>query len=108
MVIILDSGNDLKAMYGDNLGRTMEGDDKQEFFDFQQHLSQFANSHRWTYTADDIGKLKYTMQGLAAIKEGLFEGYYGTRRISYAGKPTEARLMIRHNRNLGETDARFR
>jgi len=108
MVVILDSDNDLKAFYGDNLGRTMEGDDKEEFFDFQQHLSQFANAHRWTYTAKDLGQLKHTMQGLAAIKEGLFEGYYGTRRISYAGEPTEARLMIRHNRNLGETDARFR
>ena len=108
MVIILDSGNDLKAMFGNNLGRGMEDADKDEWFEFQQQLSQFANSHRWTYTGDDISKLKYTMQGLAAIKEGLFEGYYGTRRISYAGEPTEARLMIRHNRNLGENDARFR
>jgi hypothetical protein len=108
MVVILDSDNDVKAFYGDNLGRSMEGDDKNEFFDFQQHLSQFANARRYTYTAKDLGQLKHTMQGLAAIKEGLFEGYYGTRRISYAGEPTEARLMIRHNRNLGENDARFR
>jgi len=108
MVIILDVGNDLKAMFGNNLGRGMEDQDKNEWFEFQQQLSQFANAHRWTYTGDDISKLKYTMQGLAAIKEGLFEGYYGTRRISYAGEPTEARLMIRHNRNLGENDARFR
>jgi len=108
MVIILDSGNDLKAMFGNNLGRGMEDADKDEWYEFQQQLSQFANSHRWTYTGDDISKLKYTMQGLAAIKEGLFEGYYGTRRISYAGEPTQARLMIRHNRNLGENDARFR
>ena len=82
MVIILDSGNDLKAMFGNNLGRGMEDADKDEWYEFQQQLSQFANSHRWTYTGDDISKLKYTMQGLAAIKEGLFEGYYGTRRIS--------------------------
>ena len=108
MVVILDSDNDLKAFYGDNLGRSMEVDDKDEFFDFQQHLSQFANAHRYTYTAKDLGQLKHTMQGLAAITEGLFEGYYGTRRISYAGEPTEARLMIRHNRNLAENDARFR
>ena len=108
MVIILDSGNDLKAMFGNNLGRGMEDADKDEWYKFQQQLSQFANSHRYTYTGDDISKLKYTMQGLAAITEGLFEGYYGTRRISYAGEPTQARLMIRHNRNLGENDARFR
>jgi hypothetical protein len=98
----------MKVFYGDNLGRAMEGDDKDEFFDFQQHLSKFARMHRWTYTAKDLNQLKHTMQGLAAIQEGLFEGYYGTRKISYAGEPTEARLMIKHNRTLGEADARFR
>lgn len=108
MVVILDSDNDMKVFYGDNLGRAMEGDDKDEFFDFQQQINKFARMHRWTYTAKDLSQLKHTMQGLAAIQEGLFEGYYGTRKISYAGEPTEARLMIKHNRTLGETDARFR
>jgi hypothetical protein len=48
------------------------------------------------------------MQGLAAIQEGLFEGYYGNRNISYAGAPTQARLKIKHSQPLGENDARFR
>jgi len=48
------------------------------------------------------------MQGMAAIQEGLFEGYYGTRKISYAGQPTEARLRIVHSQPLGENDARYR
>lgn len=108
MVIVLDAGNDMKIMYGDNLGKTMEGDDKQEFFDFIQHLSQTATRNRWTHTNQDIGQLKYTMQGMAAIQEGLFEGYYGTRKISYAGQPTEARLQIVHSQPLGENDARYR
>jgi hypothetical protein len=108
MVIILDSDNEMQVFYGDNLGRSMEGDDKTEFFDFVQHLHKFANMRRWTYSPKNINQVKYTMQGLAAIKEGLFEGYYGTRRISYSGEPTEARLVIQHNRALAETDARFR
>jgi hypothetical protein len=108
MVIILDADNEMQVFYGDNLGRSMEGDDKTEFFDFVQHLHKFANMRRWTYSPKNINQVKYTMQGLAAIKEGLFEGYYGTRRISYSGEPTEARLVIQHNRALAETDARFR
>ena len=108
MVIVLDSDNDMKIMYGDNLGRTMEGDDKQEFFDFVQHLSQKAKQNRWTHSIQDISQLKHTMQGMAAIQEGLFEGYYGTRKISYAGQPTEARLQIVHSQPLGENDARYR
>ena len=108
MVIVLDSDNDMKIMYGDNLGRTMEDEDKQEFFDFVQHLSQKAKQNRWTHSIQDISQLKHTMQGMAAIQEGLFEGYYGTRKISYAGQPTEARLQIVHSQPLGENDARYR
>lgn len=108
MVIVLDADNDMKIMYGDNLGRTMEGDDKSEFFDFIQHLSQKATQNRWTHSIQDISQLKHTMQGMAAIQEGLFEGYYGTRKVSYAGQPTEARLQIVHSQPLGENDARYR
>lgn len=108
MVIVLDSDNEMKIMYGDNLGRTMEGDDKQEFFDFIQHLCQKAKQNRWTHSIADISQLKHTMQGLAAIQEGLFEGYYGTRKVSYSGQPTEARLQIVHSQPLGEDDARYR
>lgn len=108
MVIILDIDNDMKIMYGDNLGRTMEGDDKQEFFDFVQQLNQKATKNRWTHTVSDISQLRHVMQGIAAIQEGLFEGYYGNRKISWTGNATEARLRIVHNRVLDENDARHR
>lgn len=108
MVIVLANDNEIKVMYGDNLGKTMEGNDKQEFFDFIQALHQFAVRNFWSYSSEDLSKLKYVQAGIAAIKEGLFEGYYGNRRVSYTGDPTEARMMIRHNRVLGENDARFR
>jgi hypothetical protein len=108
MVIVLANDNEMKVMYGDNLGKTMEGSDKQSFFDFVQALHQFAVRNFWTYSSEDLSKLKYAQAGMAAIKEGLFEGYYGSRRVSYTGEATEARMMIRHNRVLGENDARFR
>jgi hypothetical protein len=108
MVIVLANDNEMKVMYGDNLGKTMEGADKQSFFDFVQALHQFAVRNFWTFSSEDLSKLKYVQAGMAAIKEGLFEGYYGNRRVSYTGEATEARMMIRHNRVLGENDARFR
>jgi hypothetical protein len=108
MVIVLANDNEMKVMYGDNLGKTMEGSDKQGFFDFIQALHQFAVRNFWTFSSEDLSKLKYVQAGMAAIKEGLFEGYYGNRRVSYTGEATEARMMIRHNRVLGENDARFR
>jgi hypothetical protein len=109
MVIVLGNDNEMMIMYGDNLGKTMESpEDRQEFFDFQQQLMELANRNRWNGTLMDISKLKKVQAGIAAIKEGLFEGYYGNKRTSYSGEPTEARLVINHNRMLGENDKRYR
>jgi hypothetical protein len=48
------------------------------------------------------------MQGQAAIKEGLFESWRGTRTVSYNDKPEAVRLMIKHKKPIGEGDARYR
>ena len=107
-VIVIADPEDVKFFYGDNLGRSMEEPDKSEWFKFLEELSDFSTQHRHNWTPSDISKLKYTMAGIAAIKEGLFEGYYGTRRVSYMGEQTQARLVIKHNRILGENDKRYR
>jgi hypothetical protein len=106
VVVIAD--NELSFFYGDNLGRGMDPDDKQEWFSFLEELSNKAASHAAMWSPRDINQLKHTLAGIAAIKEGLFEGYYGNRRVSYMGEPTQARLVINHNRQLGEEDKRFR
>ena len=112
MVIVLgskDNPTEMLIMYGDNLGKTMESpEDRDDFFNFQQQLMDLAIRNRWTGTMMDISKLKRVQAGIAAISEGLFEGYYGNKRTSYSGEPTEARLVINHNRVLGENDKRYR
>ena len=115
VVIVLGDENDLQLFFGDNLGKTMENpQDKLDWFGseretgFLPELKNFATQHRYTFSPKDINQLKHTMQGIAAIKEGLFEGYYGTRKISYVGEKTEARLVIKHNRMIGEDDKRYR
>jgi hypothetical protein len=100
--------DELNLFYGDNLGRGMEPEDKDEWFSFLEQLSNKAASHSATWSPRDINQLKHTLAGIAAIKEGLFEGYYGNRKVSYMGKQTEARLVIKHNRTLGEDDKRYR
>jgi len=106
--VVVVADNDLSLFYGDNLGRGMDPDDKQEWFEFLERLSNKAASHSATWSPRDINQLKHTLAGIAAIKEGLFEGYYGNRRVSYMGEQTQARLVINHNRVLGEEDKRFR
>lgn len=108
VVILLGDENQMEVYYGDNLGRSMEGDDKRQWYKFLEQLKEFAARNLMTFELNNISRLKYTMQGMAAIKEGLFEGYYGKKRISYSDQPQQTRLMIRHNRDLGEGEARYR
>lgn len=108
-VIVLTDDNELQLFFGDNLGRSIEEPaDKEAWFGFLEEMSDFATQHRHLWSPMDINQLKHTMQGMAAIKEGLFEGYYGTKRVSYVGEATNARLVIKHNRMIGEDDKRYR
>ena len=107
VVILIGPENDLQLFASDNIGKTMEGDDKKQWFDFIQQLKPFAIRNNFSgFSIQNINRLKYTMQGMAAIKEGLFEGYYGNRSFSYSDQPKKTRLVIKHSRPLGETDAR--
>lgn len=115
VVIVLEE-SDLLMFFGDNLGRSMEDpQDKSAWLGsedqqgFVQQIKNFATRNNiGTFTLMDINQLKHHMAGMAAIKEGLFEGYYGNRKVSYMGEATAARLVIKHNRVLGEMDKRYR
>lgn len=108
VVILLGTDNELEVYYGDNLGRTMETEHKKQWYDFLSHIKNFATRNLLTFELNNINRLKYTMQGMSAIREGLFEGYYGRRDISYSDQPKQTRIMIKHNRSLGEGEARYR
>lgn len=108
VVVLLGTDNNLEVYFGDNLGRGMEGEDKKQWYSFLEQMKRFATSHLLNFEVNNLNRLKYTMQGMAAIKEGLFESYYGTRKVSYSDQPKKTKLVIKHNRTLGEGDARFR
>jgi hypothetical protein len=106
---LIGQDRNLKIFFGDNIGRTMESDDKSDWYEFLNQLKQFTvRNNLMNFDIENINRLKYNMQGIAAIKEGLFEGYYGNKKISYSDQPKQTRLVIKHNRTLGEGDARFR
>jgi hypothetical protein len=109
VVILIGQDRNLKIFFGDNIGRTMESNDKSDWYEFLNQLKQFTvRNNLMNFDIENINRLKYNMQGIAAIKEGLFEGYYGNKKISYSDQPKQTRLVIKHNRTLGEGDARFR
>ena len=108
VVILLGKDNELEVYYGDNLGRGMEPQDRQDWYRFLEQMKNFATRNLMTFELNNISRLKYTMQGMAAIKEGLFESYYGKKNISYSDGPKQTKLMIKHSRNIDEGEARYR
>ena len=109
VVIMLSNEGDLEVYCADNVGKTMEGTDKTEWFQFLEQLKNFAvRNNRMNFGIKNLNHLRYSMQGQAAIKEGLFESWAGKKDVSYNAGATESRLMIKHKRNLGEDEARFR
>jgi hypothetical protein len=108
VVIMIDDDHNLNVYFGDNLGKGMESEDKQSWFDFLYQIRQFAKRNMMTFSIQDLNKLKYSMKGQAALAEGLFESWAGKRDVSYNADATQARLMIKHKRAIGEGEARFR
>lgn len=108
VVVALDGENNLDMYFGDNMARAMEGDDRSDWYDFLYLVRMFAKRNLLTFNVKNLSRLKYNMKTMAAVKESLFEGYYGNRKISYSDQPNKARLVIKHNKTLDEDDARYR
>lgn len=106
VVTLFGNNNELEVFYGDQLGRGLDGSVRDAWYKLLHQIKEFAVRNMLTFELNDISRLKYTMQGIAAIKEGLFEGYYGKRNVSYNRRPTETRLMIKHTRDLAEGEPR--
>jgi hypothetical protein len=108
VVIMLGDDNNIEVYCSDNVGRSMEGTDKNNWFEFLSQLKNFATRNFMSFGIKNLNRLRYSMQGQAAIKEGLFESWSGKRDVSWNAGATESRLMIKHKRSLGEGEARFR
>ena len=108
VVIMLGDENNLEVFFGDNVGKTMEGNDKNEWYSFLEQLKHFSTKNLMSFGLKNINRLRYSMQGQAAIKEGLFESWHGNKHTSYNDKPEHVRLMIKHKKPIGENDARYR
>lgn len=102
--ILLGSENSMLVASGDNTATGMESEDKQEWYDFLMHLRNFAKQNLLTFDITNFNRLKFSKQGQAALTEG----FTGNKHYSFTGNPTEARLMIKHNKVMQEQDARFR
>jgi len=108
VVILLNDEQAFEVYYGDNVGKRMEEGDKGDWYDFLYHLRMFAKRNLYNFSLRNINQLKYSMQGMSAIKEGLFEGWNGTSKTSYNNKRGTTRLKIQHSKQMHEGDQRWR
>ena len=108
VVIMLGDDKELLMFFGDNIGKSMETEDKTEWFELLQQLKRFATKNFMSFTPQNISKLKYSKQSRATVSESLQESWQGKGNISWNGQPTEARIVIKHSKSLNEDEARFR
>lgn len=108
VVVLINDNQAMECYYGDNVGKNMEGDDKDTWYDFLNHIKRFATRNMFQFNLKNMNRLRYTMQGMAAINEGLFEGWNGTKMTSYNNKRSNVRLKIVHDKPMEETDQRWR
>ena len=120
VVILVNPTTGVELYTADNLGRTMRPEDKDAWLGpgdgrsgfvpdvKRMAVTSFSDVQDHPFNALNINRLKYTMQGIAAIREGLFEGYYGRRRVSWNAQPQHTRIMIRHSRDLDQGEPRHR
>jgi len=108
VVIMLGDDGDLEVYCSDNVGRGMASEDKNDWFGFLEQLKNFATRNFMGFGIKNLNRLRYSMQGQAAIREGLFESWQGRRDMSWNAGANESRLMIKHKRVMGEGEARFR
>ena len=104
VVCMFDTDGNVEIYFGDNVGSGMEPEDKDEWFDFLYQIRMLARRNLLSFSVKNLNRLKYSMQGQAALKES----WNGTKNTSFNGKPDSVRLMIKHNKDIGEGEQRFR
>jgi|688.fasta_scaffold02944_37 hypothetical protein len=106
--ILFGEDGEMTVFFGDNVGRSMEPDDKEGWFNFLEQLRKFAMRNRLSFNLENINRMKFVLKGMNQIRESVMESLVGNRTQSWSKPDSGARLFIQHSRRLEEGDARFR
>ena len=107
VVITITPEGVLEVFYGDRLGRSMEMNDKANWYDFLYQLRHFSRRNMMKFDLKHMNKLKHAMKSMAAVTESK---YYGYKNTSYTKPTKEAKLKIVHSKPIDEEqgDQRYR
>ena len=110
VVILLNSNAQMELFFGDNIGKNMDRREKKIWQELLYQLRMFSKRNMLGFQLQNINRLKYSMQSMASVNESfehIFEGYYGTKKTSY-NPQGKAKIIIKHSKNIGENDKRYR
>ena len=75
---------------------------------FTKQLRRFCLRNRLSFKLQNQNRLQKDMK-LRTNRKKVDEGYYGNKHTSYSDSgPSTVKMIIKHNKTLGENDARFR
>jgi hypothetical protein len=79
-----------------------------EWGEFTKQLRRFCLRNRLKFRLQNQDRLEKDMK-LRTNRKKIEEGYYGNKHTSYSDSgPSTVKMIIKHNKTLGENDARFR
>ena len=74
-VVVTVNTTGVEIYYSDALGKSMETEDKTNWYNFLYQLRHFARAHMLDFSIKNLNKLKYSMQSMAQVQEGKYYGF---------------------------------
>jgi hypothetical protein len=114
VTVTIDGLQKMIVYYDDQIANSgnNESDDISWIFLVKQ-FKRFALNHQLAFELKDTDRLRTDMKRREHTKKleesvKLEEGYYGNRKMSYSDDTPTVKMVIKHNKQLEETDQRFR
>jgi hypothetical protein len=112
VTVTIDGLQRMVVYYDDQVSNsgTTSGDEI-SWIDLVKQFKRFALAHQLAFELKDTDRLRTDMKRREHTKreEGaLNEGYYGNKKMSYSDDTPTVKMVIKHNKQLEETDQRFR
>jgi hypothetical protein len=113
VTVTIDGDSTMIVYYDDNVTRSGNNDTEDiSWTELVKQLKKFALGHQIkNFKLKDTDRLRTDMERREHVRKQestLNEGYYGNKHTSYNDIAETVKIIVKHNKKLEETDARFR
>ena len=107
VTLTIDGLKDLIVYFGKGVSNTSSGE-QNSWVQFVKQIKKFAMRHQLGFKLKDMDRLEKDMKFRDHTKK-IDEGYYGNKHTSYSDNgPPSIKMILQHNKQLEEGDARYR